>query len=78
MEFLISVFSRSGFLPHGYCFNWTPGLLWTMVGADALIAAAYFSIPVAILSFVRQRGEPASIAWRCSSAPSSSPAASRM
>jgi PAS domain S-box-containing protein len=58
MEFLISVFSRSGFLPHGYCFNWTPGLLWTMVGADALIAAAYFSIPVAILSFVRQRGEP--------------------
>ena len=27
-----------------------------MVAADALIAAAYFSIPLAILSYARQRG----------------------
>jgi fused signal recognition particle receptor len=30
-----------------------------MVGADGVIAGAYFSIPLAILSFVRKRGDPA-------------------
>ena len=62
MDFLTSLFARNGFLPHGACFSWTPGLLWSMVGADAVIAAAYFSIPVAIVSFVRQRG-PAPTNW---------------
>jgi PAS domain S-box-containing protein len=57
MDLLTSILGRSGYLPHGYCFTWSPGLLWPMVGADALIAAAYFSIPLATLRFVRQRGE---------------------
>ena len=56
MDFLTSFFGRAGFLPHGYCFTWSPGVLWTMVGADAIIALAYFSIPVALVTFVRQRG----------------------
>ncbi|MBC7942752.1 MAG: PAS domain S-box protein, partial [Chitinophagaceae bacterium] len=56
MDGLSSFFGRNGFLPHGYCFQWAPDLLWSMVGADALTAAAYFSIPLAIVSFVRQRG----------------------
>ena len=59
MDFLTSLFARNGFLPHGACYSWTPGLLWSMVGADAVIAAAYFSIPVAIVGFVRQRGQAA-------------------
>ncbi len=50
-----SLLGRTGLLPHGYCFQWSPGLLSTMAGADALIALAYFSIPLAIYSFVRQR-----------------------
>jgi hypothetical protein len=48
MDNLTSLLGRNGFLPHGYCFTWSPGLLWSMVGADAVIAASYFSIPVAI------------------------------
>jgi PAS domain S-box-containing protein len=65
MDFLISLLGRNGFLPHGYCFTWSPGLLWTMVGSDAVIAAAYFSIPLAIFKFVRQRSDPStrSVAW---------------
>lgn len=65
MEFLTSFMGRSGFLPHGYCFTWSPGLLWAMVGADAVIAIAYFSIPLALLSFVRRRGDPSlhRMAW---------------
>ena len=58
MDVLTSFLGREGFLPHGYCFTWSPGLLWSMVGADATIALAYFSIPLGIFSFVRQRGDP--------------------
>ena len=65
MNSLTSFFGRNGFLPHGYCFTWTPGLLWTMVVSKLVIAAAYLSIPVAILSSVRGRGEPSNnkVAW---------------
>ncbi|MBX9715330.1 MAG: PAS domain S-box protein, partial [Burkholderiaceae bacterium] len=59
MEFLTSFFGRAGFLPHGYCFTWSPGVLWAMVGSDAIIAAAYFSIPIALVTFVRKRGDSA-------------------
>jgi PAS domain S-box-containing protein len=62
MDTWVSLLGRSGFLPHGYCFTWTPGLLWSMVGADATIAAAYFSIPVATLSFIRKRPD-ATLNW---------------
>lgn len=56
MEALASFLGRNGFLPHGYCFTWSPGVLWTMVGADSAIAAAYFSMPVTMLAFfVRRR-----------------------
>jgi signal transduction histidine kinase/CheY-like chemotaxis protein len=41
--------------PHGYCLLWDPTLVWTHVVADALIAAAYFSIPLALISFIRRR-----------------------
>nr|WP_208408526.1 ATP-binding protein [Sphingomonas vulcanisoli] len=34
---------------------WQPGLIWTHVISDALIAAAYFSIPLALVRFVRRR-----------------------
>ncbi len=55
MDLLTSFLGRNGFLPHGYCFTWSPSLLWSMVGADAVITAAYFSIPLAIMSYTRQR-----------------------
>ncbi|HEY1131604.1 MAG TPA: PAS domain S-box protein, partial [Roseateles sp.] len=57
MDELTGVIARAGFLPHGYCFQWSPGLLWSMVGADLSIALAYFSIPLVIASYARQRPE---------------------
>ena len=65
MDSLLSFFGRHGYLPHGYCFTWSPGVLWTMVGSDLLVAASYFSIPLALVSFVRKRGEVSnrSILW---------------
>ncbi len=43
------------FLPHGICIAWQPNLLALHVVSDALIAAAYFSIPFALFYFVRHR-----------------------
>ncbi|CAN5207540.1 hypothetical protein BH11PSE5_BH11PSE5_22140 [soil metagenome] len=42
-------------LPHGICLMWWPGLMSLHIVSDALIALAYFTIPVAILRFVRGR-----------------------
>ena len=54
-EYLESVFSGNGFMPHGHCYFWTPGLVWLHVIADALIVVAYFSIPLTLVYFVRHR-----------------------
>lgn len=35
-------------LPHGYCINWSPALLWINVISNAIVAIAYFSIPLAL------------------------------
>ena len=45
----------SGFMPHGYCFLWTPELLWTYVVSDGTIVAAYFSIPFCLWYFANKR-----------------------
>jgi signal transduction histidine kinase len=55
LDKFVQQFASSSFLPHGYCFTWTPTLLWSMVGADAVIAAAYYSIPLALVVLVRKR-----------------------
>lgn len=41
--------------PHGYCFLWQPIVLWLSTIANLLIAAAYFSIPIALLYFNHRR-----------------------
>jgi signal transduction histidine kinase len=47
------------YAPHGYCLLWDPWLVWTMAVSDVLIALAYFSIPVALVIFVRRRRDVA-------------------
>lgn len=49
------VFDFSHFTPHGFCLAWDPWLIWLMAGSDMLIAAAYFSIPAALLLFLQRR-----------------------
>jgi len=43
------------YLPHGHCYLWEPGLVWLHVISDALIAAAYYSIPFTLYYVVRRR-----------------------
>ncbi|MCR6660681.1 MAG: PAS domain S-box protein [Asticcacaulis sp.] len=47
--------SANGFMPHGYCFLWQPGVLWLHVLSDLAIALAYFGIPLALIYFIRKR-----------------------
>jgi signal transduction histidine kinase len=55
----VTSFFAGDYAPHGYCLMWHPGLVWTHVISDALIAAAYFSIPIALVTFVRKRPDVA-------------------
>lgn len=55
LDALASLFDSPTFIPHGYCLEWTPGLLWADVISDSMIAASYFSIPFALWYFVRNR-----------------------
>ncbi|MBY0511475.1 MAG: HAMP domain-containing histidine kinase [Rhodospirillaceae bacterium] len=48
-------FDSTGLMPHGMCLLARPDILWTHVAADLFIALAYFSIPVALLTFARRR-----------------------
>jgi len=49
------LFTPSDFMPHGYCYLWNPGLVWLHVISDALIALAYFTIPVVLILLIRKR-----------------------
>jgi len=46
---------RNAFMPRGMCYFWRPDILTLHVSADLLIALAYFSIPAALLTFMRRR-----------------------
>jgi hypothetical protein len=43
------------YIPHGHCYLWQPALVSLHVVSDALIAIAYFSIPLSLVYFIRQR-----------------------
>lgn len=55
MESLLNWLVPSQFMPHGHCYLWTPSLLWTYVTSDVLIALSYYSIPGALIYFIRRR-----------------------
>lgn len=48
-------FSSDMFIPHGHCYMWQPAVLWLHVVSDALIATAYFTIPLTLVYFVWRR-----------------------
>ena len=55
MELVKQLFSSSGFMPHGFCYLWNPGLVWLHLISDSLIVASYLSIPITLIYFVRKR-----------------------
>ncbi len=55
MDFILNWLIPSQFMPHGHCYLWTPFLVWLYVISDSLIGISYYTIPVALLYFVRKR-----------------------
>jgi PAS domain S-box-containing protein len=55
LNLVSSLFGANLFIPHGHCYLWKPELVGLHILSDALIALAYYSIPIALLYFVRQR-----------------------
>ena len=49
------LFDPSGLTPHGFCLLWEPWLIWTHALSNAAIGAAYFSIPLVLVRFIRRR-----------------------
>jgi two-component system sensor kinase FixL len=47
--------NSDGFMPHGYCFEWRPGVLFLHVTSDACIGFAYYCIPLVLVYFIRKR-----------------------
>lgn len=45
----------TGFIPHGHCYLWKPGLLWLHIISDGTIALAYYSIPLLLIYFISKR-----------------------
>ncbi|MFE1744030.1 PAS domain S-box protein [Coleofasciculus sp. H7-2] len=54
-DFLRTLLTSGGFIPHGHCYLWKPDLVWLHVTSDALIALAYYSIPFMLVYFVCKR-----------------------
>ncbi|MFO1059823.1 MAG: ATP-binding protein [Dongiaceae bacterium] len=52
MDGLRSFLDAASLAPHGFCLLWRPELIWLHVTSDSLIAAAYYSIPLALAVFV--------------------------
>lgn len=56
---MINYFQRllesQDFMPHGHCYFWQPEILWTHVISDIIIFISYFSIPVALMTFIYRK-----------------------
>lgn len=55
MNEIFRFLSDTNFIPHGYCLNWSPSLLWAFVVSDSLIFVSYFCLPIALGYFARHR-----------------------
>ena len=55
LDAIESFFGAGSFIPHGHCYLWKPFLVSLHVLSDGLIAIAYYSIPLVLVSFARQR-----------------------
>ncbi|NQE35269.1 sensor histidine kinase [Microcoleus asticus] len=54
MQMVHKMFSNY-FIPHGHCYLWKPGLVGLHILSDALIAVAYFLIPITLIYIVNKR-----------------------
>jgi hypothetical protein len=59
MQVLRNLFFSGGFMPHGYCYLWSPSLIGLHVVSDFLIALCYQMMPIALAHHSYNYREPA-------------------
>lgn len=55
LSYLTQIFNNQQLLPHATCLLWRPDLLWLHAVSDVVIAASYYSIPIALTVFAFKR-----------------------
>lgn len=58
-----SLFDIERFMPHGHCYQWDPGILWTSVISDALIFISYVSIPITLVFGIMRKRKDLPFDW---------------
>lgn len=61
MQFLKNPVFPGGFMPHGYCYLWTPTLVGLHVVSDSLTALSYLSIQLTLPHRFRETGDTLAI-----------------
>src|SRR5438105_5856957 len=54
-EMLRAFFDTSYFMPHGHCYFWLQSLVRLHVVSDSLITLSYYSIPMTLVYFVKNK-----------------------
>lgn len=57
LELFQNFLSSNYYMPHGQCYLWQTPLVGLHLVSDALIAIAYFSIPIMLIYFVNKRSD---------------------
>jgi zinc transporter ZupT len=63
MQETLDLVLSDSFMPHGYCFLWRPELVWMHAITDAIIALAYITIPITIVTIVKKRQSRIPFLW---------------
>ena len=56
-QVLVNALNGNGFMPHGHCYLWMPGLVALHVSSDVLIWLSYMTISLTIVYIVRKRDD---------------------
>lgn len=60
---LKNLFTMKGFIPHGHCYLWKPGLVWLHATSDSLIALAYVAISTTLAYLVHKTHQEIPFHW---------------
>jgi signal transduction histidine kinase len=60
---LNNLLAVNGFIPHGHCYLWKPGLVWLHAASDSLIALAYVAISATLAYLVHKTRQDIPFHW---------------
>jgi signal transduction histidine kinase len=60
---LQDLLAGNGFIPHGHCYLWRPGLVWLHAASDSLIALAYVAISATLAYLVHKTRQDIPFHW---------------